>query len=373
MTIGMPPQNIVMLPWPDLNNTWIFNQNAFCNPLFIWDDVICRVRHGNYYLEDNSSTWAKEGDIIVAGGAATETQADGEEAGVGDLIATGLGGTEELGLEKARNLANFPVGIPGRGWDNGYTMLHVMGMGANSTILNALLNAGQISSRVWSIFWGRTWVDDDNAIDGSVVFGGYDQQKTTGRNYTQPLDFSEKTGCWTGMKVHISGLTVHPRSGGDFNLLSPNEEFAACIVPQRQLLLEGPQDIINEFEKKTDMQNYGQSAGLHNTAFVYHASDVKSTLRGDLTISLSMGLDIRIPSDQYLIPWVDIDRNGSRYTVPSKQELLIGAVTNQPATLGRYFFTAAYLMVDLDANEFTLWQANPTSDSRLHSRITKDF
>lgn len=81
-----------------------------------------------------------------------------------------------------------------------------------------------------------------------------------------------------------------------------------------------------------------------------------------------MGLDIRIPSDQYLIPWVDIDRNGSRYTVPSKQELLIGTVTNQPATLGRYFFTAAYLMVDLDANEFTLWQAKPTSDSRLVSR-----
>lgn len=89
------------------------------------------MRHGNYYLEDNSSTWAKAGDIIVAGGATTETQAEGEEAGVGDLIATGLGGIEELGFEKARSLANFPVGIPGRGWDNGYTMLHVMGMGAN--------------------------------------------------------------------------------------------------------------------------------------------------------------------------------------------------------------------------------------------------
>ena len=38
---------------------------------------------------------------------------------------------------------------------------------------------------------------------------------------------------------------------------------------------------------------------------------------------------------------------------------------SQPATLGRYFFTSAYLMVNHDAGTFTLWQANPTEKSSL--------
>lgn len=43
----------------------------------------------------------------------------------------------------------------------------------------------------------------------------------------------------------------------------------------------------------------------------------------------------------------------------------MNGVTSQPATLGRYFFTSAYLMVNHDANSFTLWQANPSNKSSL--------
>lgn len=43
----------------------------------------------------------------------------------------------------------------------------------------------------------------------------------------------------------------------------------------------------------------------------------------------------------------------------------MNGVANQPATLGRYFFTAAYLMVNHDAGTFTLWQGNPTERSKL--------
>lgn len=43
----------------------------------------------------------------------------------------------------------------------------------------------------------------------------------------------------------------------------------------------------------------------------------------------------------------------------------MNGVADQPATLGRYFLTAAYLMVNHDAGTFTLWQANPSSKSKL--------
>lgn len=91
---------------------------------------------------------------------------------------------------------------------------------------------------------------------------------------------------------------------------------------------------------------------------------------GDMTISLStdgLSLDIRIPNNQYLVPYVDIDRYGSRIFNTSIRELLFNDIGDQLPTLGRYFLTAAYLMVNLDSNSFILWQANPTRDSKLVS------
>lgn len=83
---------------------------------------------------------------------------------------------------------------------------------------------------------------------------------------------------------------------------------------------------------------------------------------GDLTIRLSGGLSIRVPNNQFLVPFVDIARNGTRVTNDSLVDLLISSNgAGAMGTLGRYFLTAAYLMVDHDANKFTLWQANPSA------------
>jgi LPXTG-motif cell wall-anchored protein len=86
---------------------------------------------------------------------------------------------------------------------------------------------------------------------------------------------------------------------------------------------------------------------------------------------LSNGLSIRIPNSQLITPAVEVDRNGSRTVDRSKRELLMGGVGDQPTTLGRYFFTAAYLMVDHDARTFTMWQANPTTKTNLVPVVRK--
>lgn len=84
-----------------------------------------------------------------------------------------------------------------------------------------------------------------------------------------------------------------------------------------------------------------------------------------MTFFLDSGLEIRVPNDQFMTPFVDINRSGKRVVDKSKREFLMNPLGVQPATLGRYFLTAAYLMVNHDANSFTLWQANPTSSSDL--------
>lgn len=238
--------------------------------------------------------------------------------------------------------------------------MHALGLGSNSTYLNALVQTGQIPSRVWSLFWGRMWTDV-GAMDGSLVLGGYDREKVIGRNFTQPLDYSEETGCWTGMKVTVNNLFVNFRNGSDFSIMPRNSAVQCCIVPQRQLLWEAPSGIVDTFETATQMKNIGSSFGLHWSARLYNSS----FFDGELSFLLSNGLQVRVPNSQFLTPFVDVARNGSRVVDRSRRELLMNGLADQPATLGRYFFTSAYLMVDHDAKTFTMWQANPSVKSNL--------
>jgi hypothetical protein len=195
----------------------------------------------------------------------------GAELGVPKLLSTSLAGTEVFAAG-ASNFTSMPIGIPRMRWDHGYTILHALGLGSNSTYLNALLQSGQIPSRVWSIFWGRMWTGNAATdLDGSLVLGGYDQE-VIGRNVTQPLDYSEATGCWTGMKVTVSNVVVNFRNGTDYGIMPPNSAVPCCIVPQRQLVWEGPIDIVDSFVTTTQMNSTGPSYGLHWGASQYDAS-----------------------------------------------------------------------------------------------------
>ncbi|KAK3305986.1 uncharacterized protein B0T15DRAFT_485463 [Chaetomium strumarium] len=345
--IGTPPQNIVVLPWPDLNNTYIYDQQAYCDPSIIWNDKICEIRRGGYFFEDKSTSFTKSSDLVAAGGAGQELGTRGAELGVPKLLSTSLAGTEVFAAG-ASNFTTMPIGIPRMRWDNGYTILHALGLGYNSTYLNTLLQSGQIPSRVWSIFWGRMW---------------------TGNAATDMDGCSEDTGCWTGMKVTVSNVVVNFRNGTDYGIMPPNSAVPCCIVPQRQLVWEGPVDIVDRFVTATQMNSTGSSFGLHWGASQYDASG--NIFDGDVTFVLSNGLQIRIPNNQLITPFVEVDRNGSRLVHQDTKELLMSGATDNPTTLGRYFFTAAYLMVDYNAHTFTMWQANPSAKSSLVSVVSK--
>jgi hypothetical protein len=343
------------------------------------------VARGNFFFENASSTYRKEANIEAAGGAPQETDVKGSELGIPNLISTSLIGVDTLELGAAK-LTNFPVGIPRNNWDHGNTVLHAMGIGSNSTLLNRLVETGQTASRVWSMFWGRLWVD--NPIDGSLVLGGYDSNKVIGQNYTQPLDYSG--GCWTGMKVCITGMDLVFQNGKTTSTLPPGMTVDVCIVPQRQLLMQGPLQILHLFENVTKTKNIGTSyTEVHWDAATYDAKSaydpawkgifprVETTIYsanqtsgnrygGSMVISLSSGLQVTLPNDQFMVPLVSIERNGSRIFNESRRDFLYqGIAEGQPYTLGRYFLTSAYLMVNHDDHTFTLWQANPSATSQL--------
>lgn len=87
---------------------------------------------------------------------------------------------------------------------------------------------------------------------------------------------------------------------------------------------------------------------------------------GDMTITISPGLDIRIPNHQLVSPDYHFNAEGS-LTEPNStvRELLFNSLqeanANDMPVLGRPFLASSYLFVDNDRQEFTLWPGNPTA------------
>jgi len=54
--------------------------------------------------------------------------------------------------------------------------INTLGFGRNSTLLNALVASGALSSRSWGFWQGWTGAESKNQIDGNLIFSGYDAE-----------------------------------------------------------------------------------------------------------------------------------------------------------------------------------------------------
>ena len=89
-----------------------------------------------------------------------------------------------------------------------------------------------------------------------------------------------------------------------------------------------------------------------------------------MTIKLQSGLSVRIANSQLVRPHTAIDQTtGATVVNATAPDLVIDSLQNSEAIklpqLGWQFFTAAYLHVNQDSKQFTLWQANPTTTTDL--------
>ncbi|KAM7190933.1 hypothetical protein V8F33_009166 [Rhypophila sp. PSN 637] len=121
--IGSSPQPIVLLPWAELNNTWIYHGQFNCSVELNLSDTTCRVRRGSYFHPSDSETFRKMTDIVTAGGSAVEITTLGTELDVGPLVSASLGGTDIFSVgdgDSAVVVDSMPIGVPRFNWDHGY-------------------------------------------------------------------------------------------------------------------------------------------------------------------------------------------------------------------------------------------------------------
>ncbi|EEU42215.1 uncharacterized protein NECHADRAFT_79911 [Fusarium vanettenii 77-13-4] len=269
-------------------------------------------------------------------------------------------------------LKSFPMAQPVASEDTwglyGASPQHILGVGTESTVLSALHNAGRIASRSVGYYWGMDSVGSKDDTPGSLVFGGYDRAKTYGDG--DEMDFTlGKDSCRSKMMVSISGLSLNLRNGTDVSLFASSNQqkpLRACIVPQNPYIMSLKREpyfdklldaIGSKFVNASKMQGVDYQSALLDPEMPWYD--------GDFTIKLNTGLSITIPNNQLIVPERRINENGEIYRNDSQPLLRINGMQDGLLSIGRFFFTAAYLATNQDAGKFTIWKANPSTDQDL--------
>jgi hypothetical protein len=292
----------------------------------------------------------------------------------GALSITAFGEDDISVTNEDRNLENFTFFTP----SSGNLPQSGLGLGRNSTFLESLFNAGKIASRTWSLLWGLEGGDKPDTLDGSLKLGGYDKAKTTGPNIAQPFSSLADMGqCPSSFIVFIADIVVKHSNGTEISLFGNAKGTAlrTCIKPDI-LLITFPKAIWEAFSSAIGGTFIGPSQSYKLWGMDY---DTQGIFDGDLQFALSSGLELTVPNNQLVVPNVQIDKEG-RMQIPNDtmDEILVYNLENSNLDdmplLGQVFLTSVYMHVDNEREQFTLWQAKPTTDEDLvlvHSTGTK--
>lgn len=116
-----------------------------------------------------------------------------------------------------------------------------LGLGKNSTFLNALASGQKIASKTYSFFWGNDAAISDSPRNGSLTLGGYDRALIGDAPNTTTTFTRTEWRCREGMVVELTGLALQSENGGAQSILNGTESLRACVVPTLSSVLTLPE------------------------------------------------------------------------------------------------------------------------------------
>lgn len=350
LSVGHPSQNFAFLPqWP-INNTIVYGLDGYCTDPAPESEAGC-------------TTW-RGGQYNLLGSDTRRTPSNNPNPIDGPPYHT-ITYTDNFKINDNVTLNDYAFGVPlSDTLEQGYHPMMAIGLGPNSTILTALKSGNHIASRVWSMFFGWVGANPNTQLDGTLVFGGYDRAKVSGPAYTQTLAADSR--CPTQMLVTINDIVLHFPNGTDASIVAKtsNGSFPACIVPDFPVLMTlATNPYFSLFQEYTKTSISERSSGQQYYSVLYNDGD--EPYRGDLSINVRNGPSIRVPNSQLVLPERHIsDATGELLANYSRSNLVINPLQDinghDLSLLGRQFLSSAYVMVNQDKEEFSLWSANPT-------------
>lgn len=198
----------------------------------------CTAQVGGLFEEDASSTWAQASDVARLVTAF-------ENPSINPNHSADIWGTDILAITPQKTVDEYFMRIS-RG--QGETM-NTLGVGRNSTVLNALVDSGSIASRSWGFWQGLTGAESQYQLDGSLVLGGYDTDKVTGPNITLPTSAPDDldANCYL---ITVTDVKMNLKNGSSPSLLGSSKATVAraCVEPHFDKLSLS-QDMWNAFLK----------------------------------------------------------------------------------------------------------------------------
>lgn len=238
---------------------------------------------------------------------------------------------------------------------NEYNLTGV-GLGLGSTFIEALYDGKHIPSQSFSLGYNKgNW---SKGID-SLVLGGYDSSKVDGQRYEFQI---ASDGAFN---IEVTNLTLKWPDKAPIELLENNSSFVATLDTRIERLVV-PSTVAANFKAAVSGYTYSDVAQLPNPWLPAEYGQLLGTLKQpdcDLTITLSNGFSVTIPSDQLT----------TSYTTTVEAKVDISSIVEAPANtvtgiFGSIFLSQAYLAVDHESMKFTLSKrANSTATAQLES------
>ncbi|KAF2265129.1 acid protease [Lojkania enalia] len=219
----------------------------------------------------------------------------------------------------------------------------IVGIGRESTVLDALYAQGLITGKTYALYIGHGFDRAKGAVNGSNVFGGYDSGRFTGEVHKYPMSPDTKNP----MTVRVKDIIINDAAvpNGEVSLFdqaafpdmksTPTPFQAEITTDQYPLAL--PYQITQNFIKHLDAQkdNYWGDNSLK----------LKSQFNGSLSIVLDDGFTVTLPSEvlsnwSNITPIQDRDENST-----------------SPNYLSTAFLGQIYLMADYEDHSFYLAEA----------------
>lgn len=146
-------------------------------------------------------------------------------------------------------LSTFGFGVPEQDLNQAFTSQSQLGLGSNSSFLNALLSAGDIGTKAYSMFWGLVGGPVEKQTRGSLVLGGLDRSLITDENDNFTASLYHGGKCGTGMVVTIGDILLNWPNGTDVSVFMGSQSAAmqACISPSFAGLMSLPLSYYNNF------------------------------------------------------------------------------------------------------------------------------
>ncbi|UPX13925.1 uncharacterized protein EKO05_0004420 [Ascochyta rabiei] len=349
MAVGSNNQNISFFASSDYNETYIYGTDGFCKDGY--SSEACVTFRGGAYDTSKSSTDKSVGHRKGSDGF----DADWTE--------------DSLSFGSNTSLLSYGFGIPQQDLNQAFTSQSQLGLGRNSSFLRALVSAGDIGTKAYSMFWGLVGGPAEKQTRGSLVLGGLDKSLIADQNENFTASLFQGGSCGTGMVVTIGDILLNWPNGTDMSIFMGSKSAAiqACISPSFAGLMSLPLSYYDSFWSLAggtppDKKSEARSLGINYFTMLF---DPKDVYYGGLTIRLQNSISIMIPNTELVVPDTYIASNGAVQTNISVRNVVINSLQsnngNDLPVLGRLFMSSAYVMVNQDAGKFSVWPVNTES------------